>query len=48
LPLWWTENGLPVGIQFVAPFGREDLLIRLASEIEAACNWNERVPEIHA
>jgi len=48
LPLWWTENGLPVGIQFVAPFGREDVLIRLASEIEAACNWNERVPEIHA
>ncbi|MEJ6512862.1 MAG: amidase [Actinomycetota bacterium] len=48
LPLWWTENRLPVGIQFVAPFGREDLLIRLASEIEAACNWNERVPEIHA
>ena len=48
LPLWWTEDGLPVGVQFVAPFGREDLLIRLSSGLEAACNWNERVPTVHA
>ena len=48
LPLWWTEDGLPVGIQLVAAFGSEDVLIRLASELESACNWNERVPEIHA
>ena len=27
LPLHWTDDGLPVGIQLVAPFGREDLLI---------------------
>lgn len=47
LPLWWTEDGLPVGIQFVAPFGREDLLIRLASELEAAVDWTERIPPIH-
>lgn len=48
LPLWWTEDGLPVGVQFVAPFGREDLLIRLASELETACNWSDRLPTIHA
>ena len=48
LPLWWTEDGLPVGIQFVAPFGREDLLIRLASQIEAACAWQDRLPPVHA
>ena len=48
LPLWWTEDGLPVGIQLVAAFGREDLLIRLASQLEVACNWHERVPPIHA
>ena len=46
LPLWWTEDGLPVGIQLVAGFGREDLLIRLASELESACNWHDRVPGI--
>ena len=47
LPLWWSDTGLPVGIQFVAPFGREDLLIRLASELEAACPWHDRIPAIH-
>jgi amidase len=46
LPLWWTEDGLPVGIQLVAAFGREDVLIRLASELESACNWHDRVPGI--
>ncbi|MEX1218392.1 MAG: amidase [Acidimicrobiales bacterium] len=46
LPLWWTNDGLPVGIQFVAPFGREDLLIRLASALEAACPWDYRIPEL--
>lgn len=48
LPLWWSEDGLPVGIQFVASFGREDLLIRLASQLEGACSWHDRVPDIHS
>ena len=48
LPLWWSEDGLPIGIQFVAPFGREDLLVRLASELEAAHPWADRVPPVHA
>mgnify|MGYP006269972015 CR=1 FL=1 len=48
LPLWWSTDGLPMGVQFVAPFGREDLLIRLASEIEAAAPWTDRVPAVHA
>src|SRR6202008_746726 len=29
LPLHWTPAGLPVGVQLVAAFGREDLLIRI-------------------
>ena len=48
LPLWWTESGLPVGVQFVAPFGREDLLVRLAAELEAASPWADRLPAVHA
>ena len=48
LPLWWSEDGLPMGIQFVAPFGRDDLLIRLASELEAAQPWAARLPRVHA
>lgn len=36
LPLHRTAAGLPVGVQLVAAVGREDLLIRIASQIEAA------------
>ncbi|MER7127916.1 amidase [Streptosporangium saharense] len=36
LPLHRTAGGLPVGVQLVAAAGREDLLIRIASQIEAA------------
>ena len=46
LPLHTTEGGLPIGIQFVAPYGREDLLIRLASQLEAAEPWIDRVPPL--
>ena len=35
LPLHVTADGLPVGVQLVAAYGREDLLIRVASRIEA-------------
>ena len=36
LPLGQTEDGLPVGVQLVAPFGREDLLLRVAAPLEEA------------
>lgn len=48
LPLHWSQEGLPVGIQLVAAFGAEDLLIRLASQLEAARPWHDRLPPIHA
>jgi amidase len=48
LPLHWTDDGLPVGVQLVAPFGREDLLIRVAAQIERAHPWADRRPPVFA
>ncbi|MGZ4764438.1 MAG: amidase, partial [Ilumatobacteraceae bacterium] len=39
LPLFWNEAGLPIGVQLVAGYGREDLLLRVASQLEAARPW---------
>jgi amidase len=48
LPLHWTADGLPVGVQLVAGYGREDLLIRVASQLEQAAPWVDRRPTVHA
>ena len=48
LPLHWNADGLPIGVQIVAAMGREDLLIRVASQLEAEVRWQERRPAICA
>ncbi len=48
LPLHWNEAGLPIGVQLVAAFGREDLLLRVAAQVESAQPWSDRRPPVHA
>jgi amidase len=48
LPLHWTPAGLPVGVQLAAAYGREDILIRVASQLEQAAPWTARRPQVHA
>jgi amidase len=44
VPLHWGADGLPMGVQFIAPFGREDMLLQLATQLEAAQPWFARLP----
>ena len=46
LPLHWTSDGLPVGVQIAAAFGEDELLIALAREIELAQPWFHRRPPL--
>jgi amidase len=46
LPLHWSADGLPIGIQLVAPYGREDLLLRVAAQLEEAQPWRTRRPPV--
>jgi Asp-tRNA(Asn)/Glu-tRNA(Gln) amidotransferase A subunit family amidase len=46
LPLHWTADGLPLGIQFVAPLAGEALLVRLAAQLEQALPWCDRVAPV--
>jgi amidase len=46
LPLGHSRSGLPIGVQLVAGYGREDRLLRVAAQLEQAMPWAGRVPEV--
>jgi len=46
IPLYWNKYNLPVGTQFVAPFGDEETLLRLACQLEKAQPWFHRYADI--
>ena len=48
LPIGLSSGGLPLGAQFVTRFGEDDLLVRLAAQLEAAHPWIERRPGLSA
>ncbi len=48
VPTGQSADGLPIGVQIVAAHGREDLLFRVAAQLEEALPWAGRRPRVHA
>jgi len=48
VPLYWNEDGLPIGVHFIAKFGDEATLFRLAAQLEEARPWSDRRPPLSA
>ena len=46
LPLHWSDDGLPIGVQAIGPPAGDALLLRLAAQVEAARPWADRRPPI--
>ena len=46
LPLNWSKDGLPIGVQFTARTGGEMTLLKLAAELEKASPWAHRYASI--
>jgi len=44
VPLHWTPDGLPLGVQFIGRMGDEATLLQLAAQLEAAQPWFDRLP----
>lgn len=48
VPLGWPDDGLPRGVQLIAPMGRDDLLITVAAALEAVEPWAQRRATVSA
>ena len=48
VPLYWNDDGLPIGAHFVSRFGDEATLFRLAAQLEQARPWADRRPPVSA
>lgn len=44
VPLYWNEEGLPIGMHFVGKWGDEVTLFRLAGQLEKVKPWFDKAP----
>jgi len=48
IPLFWNDEGLPIGVHFVAPYGDEATIFRIAAQLEEARPWAHKRPPVSA
>ncbi|MGM0585659.1 MAG: amidase [Pseudomonadota bacterium] len=48
VPLFWNDEGLPIGVHLAAPFGEDARLISLSAQLESARPWFDRRPPVWA
>lgn len=48
LPLHWSGDGIPIGVQMSARMGEESTLLRIAAQLEQARPWADRLPPVCA
>ena len=46
VPLWWNDDGLPVGTHLMARAGDDLTLLQLAAQLEQADPWFARRPSL--
>ena len=46
VPLYWTPEGLPLGVQFVGPVNAEVRMLQLAAQLEQARPWFDKRPNL--
>ena len=46
LPLFWNGQNLPIGVQIAGAFGADELLLRLAAQVEQARPWRHLLPQV--
>lgn len=48
VPLAMSHEGLPIGMQFMAGYAKDGVLLRLAGQLERAAPWGQRRPSVWA
>src|SRR3546814_7022577 len=43
VPVFWTDEGVPVAAQVACRFGREDLVLQVSAQLENLAPWAERI-----